>query len=69
MYPDPVHTHYDMEGNKLDGQNFKALNTIATYTSLEPSLDTCDLTYHHHFIITTSRKENWSQVPLDVLVG
>jgi hypothetical protein len=29
VYPDPIHPHYDMEGNRLDGRTFKTLNTIA----------------------------------------
>jgi hypothetical protein len=44
MNPDPIHPHYDQEGNRLDGPTFKSLNTVDEYTP-DPSLETYDITY------------------------
>jgi hypothetical protein len=67
VYPDPIHPHYDMEGNRLDGRTFKTLNTIAAYMPLYPSIDTFDLTYQHRHISATSSKDHRSTVSHDVL--
>jgi hypothetical protein len=66
MYPDPIHPHYDHEGNRLDGRTFISLNTVDAYTP-DPSLETIDITYQHRSIGATSSKEHRSSVSNDVL--